>query len=340
MEPDFDEGPIMHDWLKTLPKVELHLHIEGSLEPELMLALAERNAIALPYASVEEVRAAYDFDGLQSFLDLYYQGMAVLRSADDFHDLAMDYFRRAQAEGVVHVELSFDPQAHLARGIEMSEQIEGLTRAMRQAEREWGLSTALIMSFLRDRPASEALEVLERAGPYLELIDAVGLDSAERDNPPGKFAEVFERAKLLGLPRVAHAGEEGPAAYIREAMDRLDVCRIDHGVRCLEDPDLVARLRETQIPLTVCPLSNVRLKVVDDLSDHPLPALLDAGLKLTINSDDPAYFGGGVLDNYLACYRAFDWDKATFRGLARNAIEVAFMDEGRRKALLAELDAA
>lgn len=329
----------MQDWLKTLPKVELHLHIEGSLEPELMFALAERNGIALPYASVEEVRAAYDFDDLQSFLDLYYQGMAVLRSADDFYDLAMDYFRRAQAEGVVHVELSFDPQAHLARGIGMDVQIEGLTRAMRQAEREWGLSTALIMSFLRDRPAEEAMEVLERAGPYLELLDAVGLDSAERDNPPSKFAEVFARAKALGLPRVAHAGEEGPADYIRQALDVLDVCRIDHGVRCLEDPELVARLRESRMPLTVCPLSNLRLKVVGDMRDHPLPALLDAGLRLTINSDDPAYFGGGVLDNYLACQRAFDWDEETFRGLARNAIEVAFMDERRRKTLLAELDA-
>lgn len=328
----------MKDWLKTLPKVELHLHIEGSLEPELMFALAKRNDITLPHATVEEVRAAYDFDDLQSFLDLYYQGMAVLRTAEDFFDLAMDYFRRAQAQGVVHVELSFDPQAHLARGIEMDVQIEGLTRAMRQAEREWGLSTALIMSFLRDRPAAEAMEVFERAGPYLELLDAVGLDSAERDNPPSKFAEVFERAKLLGLPRVAHAGEEGPAAYIREALDILDVCRIDHGVRCLEDPELVARLREAQIPLTVCPLSNVRLKVVDDMRDHPLPALLDAGLKLTINSDDPAYFGGGMLDNYLACYRAFGWDKDTFRGLARNALEVAFMNEKRREVLMAKLE--
>ena len=329
----------MKDWLKTLPKVELHLHIEGSLEPELMFALAKRNDITLPYATVDDARAAYDFDDLQSFLDLYYQGMAVLRTAEDFFDLAMDYFRRAQAEGVVHVELSFDPQAHLARGIEMDVQIEGLTRAMRQAEREWGLSSALIMSFLRDRPAEEAMAVFEHASPYLELLDAIGLDSAERDNPPSKFAAVFERAELLGLPRVAHAGEEGPAEYIRQALDVLDVCRIDHGVRCLEDSELVARLREARIPLTVCPLSNLRLKIVDDLRDHPLPALLDAGLKLTINSDDPAYFGGGVLDNYLACYRAFDWDKATFRGLARNAIEVAFMDEGRREGLLAELDA-
>ncbi|SFH43913.1 adenosine deaminase [Modicisalibacter xianhensis] len=328
----------MKDWLKALPKVELHLHIEGSLEPELMFALAERNGIALPYASVKEVRAAYDFSDLQSFLDLYYQGMAVLRTTDDFNDLAIDYFRRAQAEGVVHVELSFDPQAHLSRGIGFDVQIEGLTRAMRHAEREWGLSTALIMSFLRDKPAEDAMAVLEQAEPYLELIDAVGLDSAESGNPPSKFTEVFARAKALGLPRVAHAGEEGPASYISEALDVLDVCRIDHGVRCLEDQELVARLRETQIPLTVCPLSNVRLKVVERIQDHPLPALLDAGLKLTLNSDDPAYFGGGVLDNYLSCEQAFGWDKATFITMARNAIEVAFMDEGRRQVLLAKLE--
>lgn len=328
----------MKDWLKILPKAELHLHIEGSLEPELMFSLAERNGIALPYASVEEARAAYDFADLPSFLALYYQGMAVLRSADDFYALAMDYFRRAQAEGVVHVELSFDPQAHLVRGVSLDAQIEGLTRAMRQASRDWGLSTALIMSFLRDRPAEEAMEVLERAGPYLELLDGVGLDSAEQGNPPGKFTEVFARAKMLGLPRVAHAGEEGPPAYIREALDELDVCRIDHGVRCLEDPELVARLRESQIPLTVCPLSNVRLKMVEGMAEHPLPALLEAGLKLTLNSDDPAYFGGGVLANYLACHHAFAWSKETFAMLARNAIEVAFMDATRRQALLAELD--
>ena len=328
----------MKDWLKALPKVELHLHIEGSLEPELMFALAERNGVTLPYASVEEVRAAYDFSDLQSFLDLYYQGMAVLRTADDFHDLAIDYLQRAQAEGVVHVELSFDPQAHLARGIGLDVQIEGLTRAMRHAEREWGLTTALILSFLRDKPAEDAMAVLEQAGPYLELIDAVGLDSAESGNPPSKFTEVFARAKSLGLPRVAHAGEEGPAAYIREALDLLDVCRIDHGVRCLEDPELVDRLREAQMPLTVCPLSNVRLKVVERIQDHPLPKLLDAGLRLTINSDDPAYFGGGMLDNYLACEQAFGWDKTIFITLARNAIDVAFMEEGRRQVLLARLD--
>ncbi|GGX79939.1 adenine deaminase [Litchfieldella qijiaojingensis] len=327
----------MQDFLKRLPKAELHLHIEGSLEPELMFALAERNGVELPYASVEEVRAAYEFEDLQSFLDLYYQGMSVLHSADDFFDLAMDYFRRAHAEGVVHVELSFDPQAHLARGIELDVQMEGLGRARRQAERELGISTALIMSFLRDRPAAEAMRVFEQAAPYWETIDAVGLDSAERGHPPSKFSEVFARARELGIPRVAHAGEEGPAAYIREALDLLDVCRIDHGVRCLEDPALVERLREQCIPLTVCPLSNVRLKVVEHIEEHPLPELLASGLVLTLNSDDPAYFGGGVLDNYLACHRAFAWSTDIFASLARNAIEVAFMSDERRRALLTEL---
>lgn len=329
----------MRDWLKALPKAELHLHIEGSLEPELMFELAERNGVSLAYDSAEAVRAAYDFDDLQSFLDLYYQGMAVLHTADDFDDLAMAYFRRAHAEGVVHVELSFDPQAHLSRGVSLATQIEGLRRAMRRAARELDLSTALIMSFLRDRPAEEAMQVLEQANSYLELIDAVGLDSAERGNPPGQFAEVFARARDLGLARVAHAGEEGPASYISEALDSLDIGRVDHGVRCLEDPALVARLREAQIPLTVCPLSNVRLKVVEAMSDHPLPALLDAGLKLTVNSDDPAYFGGGVLDNYLACHQAFGWEHEQLKDLARNAIEVAYMDDARRLELLTRIDA-
>lgn len=329
----------MRDWLKALPKAELHLHIEGSLEPELMFELAARNDVVLAYDSVEAVRAAYAFDDLQSFLDLYYQGMAVLRTVDDFDDLAMAYFRRAHGEGVVHVELSFDPQAHLVRGVSLATQIEGLRRAMRRAARELDLSTALIMSFLRDRPAEEAMQVLEQANSYLELIDAVGLDSAERGNPPGQFAEVFARARDLGLARVAHAGEEGPASYISEALDSLDIGRVDHGVRCLEDPALVARLREMQIPLTVCPLSNVRLKVVEAMHDHPLPALLDAGLKLTVNSDDPAYFGGGVLDNYLACHEAFGWDQEQLKALARNAIEVAYMDDARRLELLTRIDA-
>ncbi|MCE9681542.1 adenosine deaminase [Halomonas alkalisoli] len=330
----------MRDFLQRLPKAELHLHIEGSLEPELMFALAERNGIALPYASVEAVRAAYEFDDLPAFLDLYYQGMSVLRTAEDFHDLAMDYFRRAHDEGVVHVEMHFDPQAHLVRGIELDVVMEGLSLAQRHVERELGMSTALIMAFLRDRSAEEAMNVLESAAPYWEMIDAVGLDSAERGHPPSKFVEVFQRARMLGIPRVAHAGEEGPPEYIREALDLLDVCRIDHGVRCLEDPNLVMRLRGEAVVLTVCPLSNVKLKVVERMADHPLPQLLDAGLRLTINSDDPAYFGGGVLDNYLACHEAFDWSRETFVQLAGTAIEAAFMSDTRRLDLHRQLAAS
>ncbi len=327
----------MRDFLKRLPKAELHLHIEGSLEPELMFALARRNGVELPYDSVEAVRAAYDFQDLSSFLELYYQGMSVLKRSDDFHGLAMDYFRRAHAEGVVHVEMHFDPQAHLARGIELEVVMEGLSLAQREAERELGMSTALIMAFLRDRPADEAMRVLESAAPYWEMLDAVGLDSAERGHPPSKFVEVFQRAKMLGIPRVAHAGEEGPPEYIREALDLLDVCRIDHGVRCLEDPALVTRLRDEGVVLTVCPLSNVRLKVVERIEDHPLPQLLDAGLRITLNSDDPAYFGGGMLDNFMACHDAFGWSKETFVQLAGTAIESAFMSDRRRLELHRQL---
>lgn len=320
----------MRDFLKRLPKAELHLHIEGTLEPELMFALANRNGVKLPYESIGAVRAAYEFDDLSSFLELYYSGMSVLKRAEDFHDLAMDYFRRAHAEGVVHVEMHFDPQAHLARGVELESVMEGLGLARREAEREFGMSTALIMAFLRDRPAEEAMRVLESAAPYWELLDAVGLDSAEVGHPPSKFAEVFQRAKMLGIPRVAHAGEEGPPEYIREALDLLDVCRIDHGVRCMEDPELVARLREEEIVLTVCPLSNVRLKVVERMEDHPLPELVNAGLRITLNSDDPAYFGGGMLANFQACYDAFGWSRETFIQLAGTAIESAFISDRRR----------
>jgi len=327
----------MRDFLKRLPKAELHLHIEGTLEPELMFALANRNGVKLPYESIGAVRAAYEFDDLSCFLELYYRGMSVLKRAEDFHDLAMDYFRRAHAEGVVHVEMHFDPQAHLTRGVELESVMEGLGLARREAEREFGMSTALIMAFLRDRPAEEAMSVLESAAPYWELLDAVGLDSAEVGHPPSKFTEVFQRAKMLGIPRVAHAGEEGPPEYIREALDLLDVCRIDHGVRCLEDPELVERLREEEIVLTVCPLSNVRLNVVERMEDHPLPELVDAGLRITLNSDDPGYFGGGMLANFQACHDAFGWSRETFIQLAGTAIESAFMSDRRRLELHRQL---
>ena len=330
----------MNEFLRQLPKVELHLHIEGSLEPELMFTLAARNGIELPYASVEEAKAAYDFQDLQGFLDLYYQGMNVLRNEQDFYDLAMDYFKRARSEGVMHIDMHFDPQAHLQRGVPLEVVMAGLLRAKEDAEATLDLTVGMIMAFLRDRPAEEALHVLEQASPYWKFLDAIGLDSAERDHPPAKFQALFARAKELGLVRVAHAGEEGPAEYIADALDLLDVQRIDHGVRCLESNDVVKRLRDQQTVLTVCPLSNVSLKVVDQLSDHPLPRLLAEGLKVTISSDDPAYFGGGLLENHIECAQAFGWKEDTFRMLNRNAIEEAFVSEQRREELLKRLAAA
>ena len=327
----------MHEFLRQLPKVELHLHIEGSLEPELMFALAQRNGIELPYASVQEAKDAYNFNNLQEFLNLYYQGMNVLRTEADFYDLAMDYFHRARREGVVHIDMHFDPQAHLQRGVPLEVVMGGLLKAKQDAEQSMDFSVGMIMAFLRDRPADEALHVLEQAAPYWKLIDAIGLDSAERDHPPEKFTALFERAKEIGLARVAHAGEEGPSAYITQALDLLDVERIDHGVRCLESSDVVERLRRDNVVLTVCPLSNVCLKVVDDLRDHPLPALLDEGLNVTISSDDPAYFGGGMLANHVACADAFGWSEEVFAQLTRNAINAAFVSGDRRADLLARL---
>ena len=329
----------MHDFLRDLPKVELHLHIEGSLEPELMFALAQRNGIDLPYATVQEAKDAYLFSNLQEFLALYFQGMNVLRKEEDFYDLAMDYFKRARGEGVVHIDMHFDPQAHLQRGVPLEVVMAGLLKAKQEAAETLDLTVGLIMAFLRDRPAEEALHVLEQAAPYWKMLDAIGLDSAEQNNPPAKFADLFDRAKELGLVRVAHAGEEGPAEYINEALDILDVQRIDHGVRCLESDEVVARLRREQIVLTVCPLSNVSLKVVEDLRDHPLPKLLAEGLKVTISSDDPAYFGGGMLSNHMACAEAFGWDEAMFRQLTLNAINEAFVTHDRREELLARLAA-
>lgn len=327
----------MDQWLKKLPKAELHLHIEGTLEPEQMFELAARNGVPLAYRNVAEVRAAYQFDDLQSFLNLYHQGMTVLRTEEDFYDLALAYFRRAHADGVVHADVSFDSQGHLARGIELGVPFQGLTRAMHDAQHELGISSALIMSFLRDESAQDALAVFERAEPWYDQLAAIGLDNAERGNPPGKFRAVFERAKAVGLARTAHAGEEGPPSYITEALDILDVNRIDHGVRCVEDPDLLRRLHDTQMPLTVCPLSNVNLHVVDSLADHPLPQMLEAGLNVSLNSDDPAYLGGGMLTNFRACAHVFGWDQSAFRRLAANSINAAFMPDERRQRVLAEL---
>jgi adenosine deaminase len=323
-----------------LPKAELHLHIEGTLEPDLAFTLAERNGIELPYATQDELRAAYSFTDLQDFLNLYYALMAVLRTEDDFADLTNAYLARAREQGVRHAEIFFDPQAHTARGVGIGTVIRGLTRALDAAPRTYGITTRLIMCFLRDESAESALATFEAARPHLDRITAIGLDSAEVGHPPSKFREVYALAREAGLKCVAHAGEEGPPAYVWEALDILGVDRVDHGVRCLEDESLVARLVADQVPLTVCPLSNVRLRVVDHLSDHPLPAMLDAGLLVTVNSDDPSYFGGYAEDNFTAVRDALGLDQATLRTLARNSFRASFLDEETRAAYLRELDAS
>ncbi|HET9128151.1 MAG TPA: adenosine deaminase [Propionibacteriaceae bacterium] len=325
--------------IAALPKVELHLHIEGTLEPELIFALAARNGLALPYGSLDELRARYAFDDLQSFLDLYYANMAVLRTADDFAELAEAYLRRAAAAGVRHAEIFFDPQAHLARGVPLDAVVDGLVEGCRRGEAATGTTSSLIACFLRDRSPEEALHVLERLVQTRAPIVGVGLDSAEVGNPPSRFAAVFGRAGELGLRRVAHAGEEAGPDYVREALDLLHVDRIDHGVRSVEDPELVARLAVERTPLTVCPLSNVRLKGVASLADHPLPRLLASGVVVTLNSDDPAYFGGYVDDNYAAVAAQFGLDAGDLAHLARNSVEASFLASERKAALEREIDA-
>ncbi|MBF9070358.1 adenosine deaminase [Streptacidiphilus fuscans] len=325
-----------------IPKAELHLHIEGTLEPELAFALAHRNGVDLPYSSPEQLRAAYAFDDLQSFLDLYYQLMDVLRTEDDFTELAEAYLTRAAAAGVRHAEIFFDPQAHTARGVELDDVVRGLSRALSRAGERHGISTRLIMCFLRDLPQESALATFEAARPWFgRAISGVGLDSAEVGHPPAKFADVYALAREAGLHLVAHAGEEGGPEYVREALDVLGVERIDHGIRSMEDPELVKELVARRVPLTVCPFSNVRLRCVDTLADHPLPAMLEAGLVATVNSDDPAYFGGYVDENFAGVERALGLTEDQLRLLARNSFEASFLedDEERRAALLAEVDA-
>ena len=324
-----------------LPKAELHLHIEGTLEPELAFALAARGGVTLPYADTDALREAYRFEDLQSFLNLYYELMAVLRTEQDFADLADAYLTRAAAQGVRHAEIFFDPQAHLARGVGMETVVEGLWRVLGDSERTHGVSTRLIMCFLRDESAESALRTLDAAKPFLDRITGVGLDSAEVGHPPARFREVYEAAAALGLRRVAHAGEEGPPEYITEALDVLGVERIDHGLRCLEDPALVARLVRERVPLTLCPLSNVRLRAVDVLERHPLRTMLDAGLLCTVNSDDPAYFGGYAEDNFAAVRSALGIGEEGLRELARNSFLAAFLedDEALRERCLAEVAA-
>ncbi|QBJ90456.1 adenosine deaminase [Streptomyces seoulensis] len=324
-----------------LPKAELHLHIEGTLEPELAFRLAERNGVELSYADTEALRHAYRFEDLQSFLNLYYELMAVLRTEQDFEELADAYLARAAAQGVRHAEIFFDPQAHLARGVEMGTVIEGLWRALGRSVETHGVSTKLIMCFLRDESAESALATLDAAKPYLDRITGVGLDSAEVGHPPVKFREAYDAAAALGLRRVAHAGEEGPPEYVVQALDLLGVERIDHGLRSVEDPALVERLVRDRVPLTLCPLSNVRLRTIDTLADHPLPAMLEAGLMCTVNSDDPAYFGGYADDNFTAVQQTLGLTEDRMRELARNSFLASFLedDEPRRARYLAEVDA-
>jgi adenine deaminase len=322
-----------------LPKAELHLHIEGSLEPEQMFAFARRNKVALPFATVEAVRAAYAFSNLQDFLDIYYQGAGVLMTEQDFHDLAMAYFRRVAADGARHVELFFDPQTHTDRGLPFSVAIDGLLSGMAEAQASLGVTSKLIMCFLRHLDEEAAIATLKAAGPYLGQIAAVGLDSSEVGHPPSKFARVFQQARARGLKLVAHAGEEGPPEYVWEALDVLGVDRIDHGNRALEDADLVTRLAASKMTLTVCPLSNLKLRVVDDLGAHPLKRMLDLGLHATINSDDPAYFGGYLAENWLQTAQALDLGRGDLVTLARNSFTGSFLTSTEVAAHVAAIDA-
>ena len=326
-------------FIAGLPKAELHLHIEGSLEPELMFDLAQRNAVAIPFASVEDVRAAYAFSNLQDFLDIYYQGMGVLQTEQDFHDLTAAYLARANADAVRHVEIFFDPQGHTTRGVAFETVIAGITRALDDAAASYGMTSKLIMCFLRHLSEADAEATLDEALPFLDRIDGVGLDSSEVGHPPAKFERVFARARGLGLKSVAHAGEEGPPAYVHEALDLLKVDRIDHGNRSLEDPALVARLAAQGMTLTVCPLSNLKLCVVDDIAHHPLKRMLGAGLRATVNSDDPSYFGGYVNANYQAVADALDLSQDDLITLARNSFTGSFLGDADKARHLAAIDA-
>ena len=328
----------MKDFIARLPKAELHLHIEGTLEPELMFEMASRNRVHLPYQSPEQVRKAYEFSDLQSFLDIYYQGTRVLLHDRDFYDLAWAYLKKAHEQNVRHAEVFFDPQAHTERGIPIRAIIDGLDQAFQDGKRQFGISSKLILSFLRHLSGDHAMKTFEDALPFRDRFAGVGLDSSERDHPPEKFTSVFARAREEGLFVVAHAGEEGPPDYVWQALDALRASRIDHGVRCIEDPALVDRLRAERVPLTVCPLSNVKLRVFDAIENHNLRQLLSAGLCVTINSDDPAYFGGYINENFLAVHEAFDLTKDELCTLARNSFEAAFLPDSEKTRIFDELD--
>jgi adenine deaminase len=326
------------EFIKGLPKAELHLHLEGTLEPEMMFELARRNAVPLPYPSVDALRAAYNFQNLQDFLDLYYQGTNVLRERRDFYDLTWAYMERAKAQNVLHAEVFFDPQAHTRRGVRFADVIEGIDGALRDSRDRLGVSSKLILCFLRDLTAEDAMATLDQALAYRERIVAVGLDSAEIGNPPAKFREPFALARKAGFLTVAHAGEEGPAEYVREAIDVLHVSRIDHGNRSLDDATLVARLAKARIPLTLCPLSNLRLCVVDDLAHYPIRRMLEKGLLVTVNSDDPAYFGGYVNENYLALSDAMGLTREEVIALVRNSFEASFLDPDQKAAMIGQVN--
>lgn len=324
----------MDDYIASLPKAELHLHIEGTFEPELIFKMAERNKITLPYDSVETLKKAYQFTDLQSFLNLYYACMNVLRTEEDFAELANAYFQRASKQNVVHAEIFFDPQAHTGRGVPFRTVIDGLWSAVKESKKNFGITTKMIMCFLRDLSAESAMETLDQAIPYGERIVAVGLDSAEVGNPPCKFTDVFAKARAAGFEATAHAGEEGPAAYVWEALNLLKVKRIDHGVRSMEDPKLVQHLVETATPLTVCPLSNIKLRVFDQMKDHNIKKMLGAGLKATINSDDPAYFGGYIGENFQSIRDALDLSQDELKALAINSINASFLTASERQEYL------
>lgn len=321
----------------ALPKAELHLHIEGSLEPELMFKLAQRNKIELPYKSVEEIRSAYQFSNLQDFLDIYYQGMSVLQTEEDFFDLTMAYLNRVRADNVRHVEIFFDPQGHTARGVPFGTAIGGILTAFSLAKIQFGMTTKLIMCFLRHLPEEDAFETLKQAEPWLDQITGVGLDSSEVGHPPSKFERVFAKAKELGLKLVAHAGEEGPPEYVYEALDQLNIDRLDHGNRSLEDHALIERLVREEMTLTVCPLSNLKLCVVDDLTSHPIKRMLDLGLRATINSDDPSYFGGYMNENFKGIINALDLSKDDIKTLCENSFRGSFLSDGEKRAQLAKI---
>jgi adenosine deaminase len=329
----------MKDFIHRIPKAELHLHIEGTLEPEMMFTLAERNHIRLPYQTITQVRKAYEFTNLQSFLDIYYQGARVLLHEQDFYDLTWAYLKKAHDQNVRHAEIFFDPQSHTARGIPFETVIRGIQGALSAARQQLGLSSGLILCFLRHLSQKDALQTLQQALPFKDWIIAVGLDSSEAGQPPEKFVDVFDQARAAGFMAVAHAGEEGPASYIWGALDRLKVRRIDHGVHCIEDLELLKRLKSEQIPLTVCPLSNIKLRVFNSMADHNLKTLLGLGLCITLNSDDPAYFGGYIEENYLAAQEALGLSKREIYQLAKNSFEASFLSPEEKKKLFDELDA-